>query len=81
VNEQYYKPNPLEDLFTRFFRAPQEDEPCLQLSASQLMSQLSRRSPSLLRTVSETAFGKMLRRLGIPKDHQHDGNVYRVVTL
>ena len=81
VNEQYYRPTPLEDLFARFFRAPQEGEEPLRLSASQLMSQLSRRSPSLLRTVSETAFGKMLRRLHIPKEHLHDGNVYRVIAL
>ena len=81
TNEQYYRPNPLEDLFLRFFRAPQEGEQTLQLSASQLMALLQRRSPSLLRTVSETAFGTMLRRLHIPKDHCHNGNLYSVIAL
>ena len=81
TNEQYYRPNPLEELFQRFFRAPEEGEEPLQLSASQLMAQLQRRSPSLLRTVSETAFGTMLRRLHIPKDHCHNGNLYSVIAL
>ena len=81
TNEQYYRPNPLEELFQRFFRAPEEGEESLQLSASQLMAQLQRRSPSLLRTVSETAFGTMLRRLHIPKDHCHNGNLYSVIAL
>lgn len=81
TNEQYYRPNLLEELFQRFFRAPQKGEEPLQLSASQLMAQLQRRSPSLLRTVSETAFGTMLRRLHIPKDHCHSGNLYSVIAL
>ncbi|MBR1395621.1 MAG: DUF3874 domain-containing protein [Prevotella sp.] len=92
-NEQYYRLSPLEDLFLRFFRVPQPDDVpageetdassprVQQLSASQLMSQLSRHSPKLLKDVSETAFGKMMTRLGIPRDHLHTGNFYRVVAL
>lgn len=81
TNERYYRLTPLEQLFCQFFRAPAEGEEGQQLSASQLMTQLSPHAPSLLRGVSETAFGTMLRRLQIPREHQHDGNYYRVVRL
>ena len=81
TNERYYRLTPLEQLFCQFFRAPAEGEEGQLLSASQLMTQLSPHAPSLLRSVSETSFGKMLRRLGFQKDHLHDGNFYTVVRL
>ena len=81
TNERYYRLTPLEQLFSRFFRAPAEDEEAQQLSASQLMTQLAPHGPSLVRDTSETAFANMLRRLQIPRDHLHNGNYYRVVRL
>lgn len=81
VNERYYRLTPLEQLVCQFFRVPAEGEEGQQLSASQLMTQLSPHAPSLLRSVSETTFGKMLRRLGFQKDHLHNGNYYTVVRL
>ena len=51
------------------------------LSAGQLMARLSKHSPSLMRNMSETVFGKMLTRMGIPREHHHSGNLYRVVAL
>jgi len=81
-NEQYYKPTPLEELFCEFFRGATDqdaDDSVNQLSASQLMDRLSQHRPSLLRSVSETSFGTMLCRIGIPREHHHDGNLYRVV--
>jgi hypothetical protein len=83
-NERYYKPDAVELLFTEFFRAATDaDSPdsVLLRSAGQLMDSLSHRRPSLLRPVSETSFGTMLRRLSIPREHHHSGNVYRVVAL
>jgi hypothetical protein len=83
-NERYYKPDAVELLFTEFFRAATDaDSPdsVLLRSAGQLMDSLSHRRPSLLRLVSETSFGTMLRRLSIPREHHHSGNVYRVVAL
>lgn len=81
VNERYYRLTPLEQLVCQFFRVPAEGEECQQLSASQLMTQLSPHAPSLLRSVSETTFGTKLRRLGFQKDHLHNGNFYTVVRL
>lgn len=52
-----------------------------RLSASQLISRLSKHKPSLMRDVSETYMGKLLTRMGIPHEHHHNGNVYRVVSL
>ena len=81
-NERYYVPDQLELLFQKFFRAPADDEEhCQRLTAKQLMSQLARHNSRLMNTVSETAFGKMLTRLGIPKVHAHDTNYYRIVVL
>jgi len=45
------------------------------------MNQLSRRAPGLMRTVSVTAFGQTMNRLGIPREHRHDGNYYHVAAL
>ena len=53
----------------------------LWLTASQLMNQLSRRAPWLMRTVSVTAFGQTMNRLGILREHRHDGNYYHVAAL
>ena len=84
VNQRYYRPTPLEQLFTRFYRSPRpeaEESSSQWLSASQLMELLRRRDAPLIRTVSLTAFTKMLRRLGIPCEHRHTGNFYHVVAL
>lgn len=81
MNERYYRLTPLEQLICQFFRVPVEGEEGQQLSASQLMTQLSPHAPSLLRGVSETTFGTKLRRLGFQKDHLHGGNFYTVVRL
>jgi len=43
------------------------------------LKSLVQHRPSLLRSVSETSFGTMLCRIGIPREHHHDGNLYRVV--
>ena len=82
TNQRYYRPTPLEQLFTRFYRRPQAAEsPSQWLSASQLMELLRRRDAPLLRTVSLTAFAQMLRRLDIPCEHRRTGNFYHVVAL
>ena len=79
ANEAYYVPTPLEQLFAEFFRAPRQDEQeVMRLSASQLMTQLAKHNSGLLRTVSETAFGTMLHRMGIPREHTKTGNLYCV---
>ncbi|WP_288287225.1 DUF3874 domain-containing protein [uncultured Prevotella sp.] len=81
VNQAYYKLDTLEQLFTQFYRKPEKDEPYQRLSAIQLMEQLRKKNSLLLHTVSQNHFTQMLNRLGIPKEHTHYGNFYRVIPL
>ena len=82
VNASYYVKTPLEQLFSEFFRAPRQtddESEVKRLSATQLMTQLASHQRSILRCVSETTFGTMLHRMGIPREHTKTGNLYRVV--
>lgn len=81
VNQAYYKLDTLEQLFTQFYRKPEKDESYQRLSATQLMEQLRKKNSLLLHTVSQNQFTQMLNRLGIPKEHTHYGNFYRVILL
>jgi predicted P-loop ATPase len=81
VNQAYYQLDAVEQLFTRFYRKPSNGEASQSLYASQLMEFLRRRDAKTLRMVSETAFAKMLVRLGFTPEHHHNGNIYRVVAL
>ena len=83
ANQPYYQPTPLEQLFTRFYRRPQEEneEPSQWLSTSKLMELLVRHDRKPLRDISQTAFAQMLHRLAIPCEHRHTGNFYHVVAL
>ena len=81
ANRQYYVPTPLEDLISRFYRAPQEDEEGVQLPAHTLMTQLAKHNAALMRTVSETHFARVLGRMGLSQQHTHNGNLWHVVAL
>ena len=81
VNTRYYRPTELERLFTLFYRHAEEGEEGQLLSGKQLIELLSRRNGKVLREVSESAFTRMLTRLGFTAEHHHQGNFYRVVAL
>ncbi len=81
MNQMYQKLTPLEELISKFYRAPRQDEEGCYLSARQLMTQLMPHKPSLLRTVSETHFARTLGRMGLPQLHRRDGNTWHVVAL
>jgi len=81
VNQQYYVPTPLEDLIGRFYRAPHSGEEGQHTAARTLMTQLAKHAPTLMRTVSETAFARTLSRLGLPQEHTRDGNRWHVVAI
>lgn len=81
VNQFYYKLDPLEQLFSQFYRKPEEGESYKKFSATLLMKQLQRKNSLLLHSISQNHFTQMLNRLGIPKEHTHYGNLYRVVPL
>jgi predicted P-loop ATPase len=81
ANQAYYKLDPLEKLFTQFYRKPETDEKYQLVSASQLMDQLQKKDGLILHAVSQTTFIDMLKRLGFSCDHRHYGNFYRVVPL
>ena len=81
VNQAYYRLDPLEQLFTQFYRKPEAGESYQRFSASQLMELLRRRNWHTLQQITNTAFSKMLLRLQIPYEHCHQGRFYHVVPL
>ena len=81
VNQAYYKQDPLELLFSQFYRKPRANEVCQRLTATQLMKRLRCKNSLILHAVSLNHFTHMLNRLGIPKEHNHYGNCYRVIPL
>lgn len=81
VNQAYYRLDPLEQLFTQFYRKPEAGESYQRFSASQLMEFLRRKDGLVLHAISQTTFIKMLHRLDIPCEHTHYGNFYRIIPL
>ena len=81
VNQAYYRLDPLEQLFSQFYRKPEATEAYERLSTSQLMEKLRRRNWHVLQQITNTAFSRMLLRLGIPCEHCHQGRFFHVVPL
>ena len=80
-NRSYRRLTPEEQLLTSFFREASKYEACWKLSAADVLKQLDEHNHSLMRNVSATTMGKLMRGLGWSPEHTEYGNVYRVVKL
>ena len=78
-NQQYYRLEPVEELISTFFRKARDGEEPREVGSAQIMKQLDRHNHKLMCQMSQSVFGKHMRRLGFSARHTEQGNVYEVV--
>lgn len=78
-NQQYYRLEPVEELISTFFRKARDGEEPREVGSAQMMKQLDRHNHKLMCQMSQSVFGKHMRRLGFSARHTEQGNVYEVV--
>ena len=83
-NKAYYKFSPVNDVFSRYYMAPapttnlKTDNTITWLSASELFDELKAQAPRSLQGVTIKRITKEMRRLGVPRRHLAEGNVWGV---
>ena len=83
-NKGYYKFSPVNDVFSRYYTAPgsftnlKTDKSISWLSASELFDELKAQAPRALQGVTIKRITKEMRRLGVPRRHLSEGNVWGV---
>ena len=83
-NKGYYKFSPVNDVFSRYYTAPDSltnlktDKSISWLSASELFDELKAQAPRSLQGVTIKRITKEMRRLGVPRRHLCEGNVWGV---
>lgn len=80
-NAAFYKSPVEEEVFYSCFRAAEQGEEALSLSAAEIFKQLKKYNPAAMRGVSAANFGKLLIAMGIERRHTRYGNFYQVVSL
>lgn len=80
-NRPYRRLTPEEQLLTKFFREAREGEACWKLGAEEVLEQLDKHNHGLMRNLSVSAMGKLMRGLGWKPEHTEYGNVYGLVKL
>ena len=80
-NRAYYRHSPEEEAFYKVFALPKEEEPYLELTATDIFNQLQKRFPVLFRGVNPKHFGKVMTKVGAKKIHTMYGSVYRVTKV
>jgi predicted P-loop ATPase len=78
-NRPYRVLSPVEKLVGTFFRQPEEGEDCWSRSAADIIKELASHNHALMRSMSQSEMGKVMKRLGWKSEHTEYGNVYRVV--
>ena len=83
-NKAYYKFSAVNDVFSRFYMAPdatcnlKKDQTITWLSASELFDELKTQAPRSLQGITIKRITKEMRRLGVPRRHLCEGNVWGV---
>lgn len=80
-NAAFYKSPVEEEVFYSCFRAVEQGEEALSLSAAEIFKQLKKYNPAAMQGVSAANFGKLLVAMGIERKHTRYGNFYQVVSL
>ena len=80
-NRAFYRHSPEEEVFYKVFGLPKEDEPCMQLTATDVFNQLQKRFPKVMQGVKPQRMGNVLTKVGAKKIHTRQGNVYLVKTV
>lgn len=78
-NQQYYRLEPVEELISTFFRKAKDGEEPREMGSAQMIKLLERHNHKLMNQMSQSVFGKHMRRLGFSAHHTEQGNLYRVI--
>jgi predicted P-loop ATPase len=80
-NKVFYQQSPMEEIFHACFRAPEAEEDCELLSATEIFKFLKTHHSVGMRGTNPTMFARMLANLGLERIHTKTGNVYKVIAL
>lgn len=80
-NREFEQNTPEEQLFYRYFRVADPTEEGEWLASSEIMEMLRRGSSIPLSVKRVNAFGRILRKLGVPSRHMRNGTFYHVVRI
>ena len=77
-NRAFYRHSPEEEAFHKVFALPDEGEPCMNLTATDIFNALQKRFPKVMQGVKPQRMGNVMTRIGAKKVHTRVGNVYLV---
>ena len=86
-NKKFYKFSAINEVFSRYYAAPEDyiniktDKSISWVSASELFDELKAQAPHSLQGVTIKRITQEMRRLGVPRRHLSDGNVWGVKKL
>ena len=80
-NKAYYRHSPVEEVFHKVFRLPNEGEECIEMTATDIFIMLQKRYPAVLRGANPRGLGKILRKVGAERIRRQYGSVYRIARL
>ena len=77
-NRAFYRHSPVEEVFYKVFALPKDDEPCMNLTATDIFNTLQKRFPKVMQGVKPQRMGNVMTKVGAKKVHTRLGNVYLV---
>ena len=77
-NRAFYRHSPEEEVFYKVFALPKDDEPCMNLTATDIFNTLQKRFPKVMQGGKPQRMGNVMTRIGAKKVHTRVGNVYLV---
>ena len=77
-NRAFYRHSPEEEVFYKVFALPKDDEPCINLTATDIFNTLQKRFPKVMQGVKPQRMGNVMTKIGAKKVHTRLGNVYLV---
>ena len=80
-NRRFRRHQPVEELFFRHYRLPNEGEVAQMLSSADIYEHLHGINARLMERVSAYRFGSILRAMGVTRHQHHDRRVYAVIPI
>ena len=77
-NRAFYRLSPEEEAFYKMFTLPKDNEPSMNLSATDIYNQLQKRFPKIMQGVKPQRIGNVMTKIGAKRMHTRLGNFYLV---
>ena len=77
-NRAFYRHSPEEEAFYKMFTLPKDNEPSMNLSATDIYNQLQKRFPKIMQGVKPQRIGNVMTKIGAKRMHTRLGNFYLV---